>query len=434
MTSDALEIKRIGIHCLIGSFPFQFQFTMASTGAPGGTYGNANYGPFARHGSAEQVTGGRFQPTSTVFGITPPGSRSGTPPRSSTRPARSSSRRRSRDQIDESRERARSREDRRRDQAQAEEADQDQPLPTGWGARMLAAERKITTQDDQIKNLTAIVEAANATLTQRIITHENKTVEIDSRLNGMETAISERLFKTEERQALYVTMINDLTQKITTSFDQLTQRIHIIETQTASFDLWTQRIHQIEVNLSQRPNSGPAPQPTTTPTAPGAAPHFGATAAPNQTDAPNGNAAAFDIGSPLTSNVPTNPWAHYGTSGATSPTQNNDPANFDPWTSNQRGRSALQIKPFVEREWSVTDLKPSKELVSKPFTGLAEHYKLWADRIKDHFKERNSDWTFVFKLIESSKSPIWKHSLSQGTVGHSVRCSAVDFQWVTSHL
>ena len=40
---------------------FQFQFTMASTGAPGGTYGNANYGPFARHGSAEQVTGGRFQ-------------------------------------------------------------------------------------------------------------------------------------------------------------------------------------------------------------------------------------------------------------------------------------------------------------------------------------------------------------------------------------
>ena len=231
-------------------------------------------------------------------------------------------------------------------------------------------------------------------------------------------------------------MINDLTQKITTSFDQLTQRIHMIETQTNSFDLWTQRIHQIEVNLSQKPNSGPAPQSTTTPTAPGAAPHFGATAAPNQPEPnpPNGNAATFDIGSPLTSNVPANPWAQYVAPGATPPPQNNDQANFDPWSSTQRGRSALPIKPFVEREWSVTDLKPSKELVTKPFTGSAEHYKIWADRIKDHFKERNSDWTFIFKLIESSKSPIWKHSLSQSTVGNSVRCSAVDFQWVTSHL
>ena len=55
------------------------------------------------------------------------------------------------------------------------------------------------------------MEAANATLTQRIIGHETKTLEIEGRLNNMETTVPERLFKTEERQALYVTMINDLT-------------------------------------------------------------------------------------------------------------------------------------------------------------------------------------------------------------------------------
>ena len=53
------------------------------------------------------------------------------------------------------------------------------------------------------------MEAANATLTQRIIGHETKTLEIEGRLNNMETTVPERLFKTEERQALYVTMIND---------------------------------------------------------------------------------------------------------------------------------------------------------------------------------------------------------------------------------
>ena len=165
-------------------------------GVPGG---NAmNYGP-SRHGSTEQVPRGGFQPASTNFGITPPGSRSGTPPRSSTRPARSGSRRRSRDEPSGSRERARSREARRREQQQQQEAEtQEQPLPTGWGARMLAAERKLATQEDQLKNLTAIVEAANATLTQRVIDHETKTLEIESRLKNIETTMPERIFKTEE--------------------------------------------------------------------------------------------------------------------------------------------------------------------------------------------------------------------------------------------
>ena len=63
---------------------------------------------------------------------------------------------------------------------------------------MLAAERKIATQEDQLNNFTAIVEAANATLTQRMITHESKTVEIEGRLDNMQTTMPERIFKAEE--------------------------------------------------------------------------------------------------------------------------------------------------------------------------------------------------------------------------------------------
>ena len=79
---------------------------------------------------------------------------------------------------------------------------------------MLTAERKIATHEDQIKNLTAIVEAANATILQRVQLHETKTLEVESRIANMETSIPERLFKTEKRQELYVTMLNEITSKI----------------------------------------------------------------------------------------------------------------------------------------------------------------------------------------------------------------------------
>ena len=164
-------------------------------GAMGPTTAN-RYGP-VEHGSSEQVTGRRSRfgiGATSAFGLTPPGSRSGTPPpRSTTRPARTpSSRRRSRDERSESRDRARSREDRQRSRVGAGD---DQPLPTGWGARMLTAERKIATQEDQIKNLTAIVEAANATILQRVLLHETTTLEIEGRIANMETSIPERLLK-----------------------------------------------------------------------------------------------------------------------------------------------------------------------------------------------------------------------------------------------
>ena len=160
------------IHCCTWSF--QIAFTMASS-VGGTSYGNQayggnamNYGP-SRHGSSEQAPRGRFQPSSTVFGITPPRSRSGTPPRSSTRPARSSSRRRSRDDFSESRERARSREERRREQ-QVGGADEQQAfwLPILCGELTLCSKHSGCPQDGEPECLLQSVSSPHRRISSRI--------------------------------------------------------------------------------------------------------------------------------------------------------------------------------------------------------------------------------------------------------------------------
>ena len=268
------------------------------------TAGTTGYGPVG-HGTAEQWPRGqsRFMRADTRFGLTPPGSRSGTP--LPTRTSRSdSSRRRSRaeDRDSPGEKRNRSRENRspRSQQGDAEQ-DEEQPLPTGWGARMLATERKLVQQEEQIKNLKAIVEGAHATITQRVEKHESKIIEVDGRVNDIETKVPERLFKTEERQDLYIRMLNELTSNISVNFDQLSRRIQQFETRSPNFG----------AQASAQPTIVPTfgmPQTTTTETGP----RFGSAPIPPQTAA-GGGAQTFDIGSPLgpnaqTSSVPSS-WA-----------------------------------------------------------------------------------------------------------------------------
>ena len=220
---------------------------------------------------------------------------------------------------------------------------------------MLATERKIAQQEEQIKNLKAIVEGANATITERVEKHESKIIEVDGRVNDIETQVPERLFKTEERQDLYVRMLNELTSNIRVNFDQLTQRLQQFETrynQSPNFGGPT-------AAQQTAPNFGMS-QPTTT----GDRLQFGSAPIPQQTAA-GGRAQNFDIGSPLGPNAQTstlpNSWARYE---AHSPAP--QPAH-DPWASSQRGGAAsqpAQPKPFAERDLSVTDLKPPKELVN----------------------------------------------------------------------
>ena len=121
---------------------------------------------FVGHGSAEHGAGSQssasyagstFIPTHGMFGLTPPGSRSNTPPRART----PSNRRRTRGDRSDS-ERSREGRSPRSPRQGPRGYDDEQQLPTGWGARMLTAERRISAQDNQIRNLQAIVESTNA--------------------------------------------------------------------------------------------------------------------------------------------------------------------------------------------------------------------------------------------------------------------------------
>ena len=91
-------------------------------------------------------------------------------------------------------------------------------------------------------------------------------------------------------------------------------------------------------------------------------------------------------------------------------------------------------RAFVEKEWNASDVKPSKLLLSSPFNGGAESYKYWADRVKDHFKEKNRDYEFVFREIEAQKVPVMKANMSNAVIGDSTRQVLVDWSWITSHL
>ena len=187
----------------------------AAAGATG-TYFAAS----GQHGNAEQWFGG----ATTNFGLTPPGSRASTPPRRTRRtlphspgPAspRDTSRRRSRSDS-----RDRSREDR---SSHSRVAGDEQPLPEGWGARMLGAEKRIREHAEALKNLQALIQSTMTTATQRTDILETQTIEIDGMINRLGQDMTTRLTATEARQEAYVVMLNELTSKIVTQFDNLTQ-------------------------------------------------------------------------------------------------------------------------------------------------------------------------------------------------------------------
>ena len=65
---------------------------------------------------------------------------------------------------------------------------------------------------------------------------------------------------------------------------------------------------------------------------------------------------------------------------------------------------------FNNRDWNVTDKKVSKALTL--FDGNALLYRNWAGRVKDHFKEVNVNYAFIFDMIEKAKTPISIHTLN----------------------
>ena len=346
---------------------------------------SANFGTSAQHGTAEQGRGTFF--TSNVgsgLGMTPPASpRRSMSPRTGPRSQSTTRRDRAQDEEDENRDRERDRDRRRRP---PREEEQEQPLPEGWGARMLAAENKI-------KELQAVLEQVNTKANEKIDQMKTFVTEVEARFSQLERAVPERFHANESRQENFVLTLNALSTSVNDKFKQL------------------------EDSLSSRP-------------VPPVPPSFGG---------PQPTTQAYNIGSPLSAPPDAketfDPWSQfaqsrsaYASSGAP---QNQAPAsNLDAKAPLQKNAGAH--KHWDPREWSASEIKVAKEL--KPFVGTHGAYKIWANRVKDHFRKKNSDWAYLFAEVEAQKTQIPKNTLKRGYLNGDGYTFDVDFAWVSNAL
>ena len=341
--------------------------------------GAGNFGTSAQHGTAEQGRGQFF--TGNVgggLGMTPPQSpRRSTSPRVGPRNNSTPRRDRAREESEDAN-RDRERDRRRRPPRDFEE---EQPLPEGWGARMLAAENKI-------KELQTVVEQVNTKATEKIDQMKTFVNEVEARFTQLERAVPERFHANESRQESFVLTLNALSTSIHDKFKQF------------------------EESLSNR-SVPPVP------------PSFGG---PTPTE-------AYHIGSPLSAPPDKkdnfDPWSNFAqsrsayASGGT-PQDSVPPAN----APQQRGAGAH--KPWEPREWSASEIKVAKEL--KPFVGTHGAYKIWANRVKDHFRKKNIDWSHIFAEIEAQKTQIPRSTLKMGYLNGNGYAFDVDFAWVSNAL
>ena len=347
----------------------------AMTGQPHGSFGNgATYGMGStnansmgslQHGAAEQwrglVTpadvGGRL-------GMTPPVTphRSTSPRMRSTLtlPSRSlSARRRNRD--DNADRRSREREDHRGQQPD------EQPLPAGWGQRMLNAEMRIRSLESDLLEAKKIIETNSIDIFKRVDQMKVFVQEVEGRFGQWERAVPERLHELERREEGTKAIINQLTMDIQAKFSELEKAIN------------TRPIPPIPASFGGNATSGPT---------------------------------HFHVGSPLSGpdadqNPPgLDPWGKYAASqsahlghGSAPPTP-----GFP-----QASSPALARKPWDQKVWSIVESKVSKEL--KPFDGTNAKYRIWADRVRDHYQKKHGDWEFLFKEVEKQKAPITKDKL-----------------------
>ena len=353
-------------------------------------------GEVPQHGSTEQWSGTVF---AGAFGVTPPASRAASPAPTSPRnrspsaagrrfsfTAQRNSARARRTQNDEEETENRSRE-RRRAEAPPED---DPPLPTGWGARMLASEKKIQELEKALTHVQQVVVDTNEEINRKVDTMKAFVQEVEGRFGQLEKALPERIHKGEERQEYFVTLLNNMGNSI------------------------HERFLQIEQLMQKVPQPAPqtGPQPTTQ--APPVPPSFGGPTAPN--------VEHFNLGSPLSGPPPQE-------------AASNTPA-FDPWARMAKvthaGPPLAQRRAWDSRMWGVADMKISKEL--KPFNGTDGMYRTWAQRVKDHFTEKNPDWYYVFAEIEKQKEPIVKEALTMNYLNGDGYSFEVDFKWMANSL
>ena len=175
-----------------------------------------NFGTSAQHGTAEQGRGQFFNGNvGGGLGMTPPQSpRRSTSPRVGPRNSSTPRRDRAREESEDAN-RDRERDRRRRPPRDFEE---EQPLPEGWGARMLAAENKI-------KELQTVVEQVNTKATEKIDQMKTFVNEVEARFTQLERAVPERFHANESRQENFVLTLNALSTSVHDKFKLLEESL-----------------------------------------------------------------------------------------------------------------------------------------------------------------------------------------------------------------
>ena len=293
-------------------------------------------------------------------------------------------------------------------------------LPTEWGGRTLRTERMIGELNKRVIELSESI----ASLQSRLSVEGN-------RLNAMESAIPERLHRTEERQSNHIELVNQLSSFMNAQLDTMNTRVNNLEARPPHRDPGAQAT----------PGFGGPPREQATPGFGGPPRDPGAQAGFGRPDP----VSRFDIGSPtpVTSSSP------FAPTPAPSPAPTPNPfartqqpqtsAVPDPWAAHA-ARAARPEHPtpphnnpganFNNREWSVSEKKVSKALTL--FDGNAAHYRSWADRIKDHCKEVNMSYAYIFDMIEKEKQPIPMAALRRHeTLPNG---ALVDMLWISNHL
>ena len=345
---------------------------MASTDNPFGMQTGPSQLPqlpehFRRHGSLEQSYGG-------FIGITP----TTTPPRSEANSPRGSPRTRRRSHDDDEpngRRRDRSRDrDGRESQASSAPTNTPTSMPSEWGARTLRLERIIQELHNEVTQLKS-----------QITTLGGDHV----RLNALENTLPERVHQCEARQANHIEILNGFAKNASEQVASLQHRMSQIE-------------HP---------------------------PSFGAGGG-GATHVPASPQQQFDIGSPISDPFGGRTSASPQHMSAGMPMQPpNMAAPSRPTYQSQPNYYSHSAKTFVPKEWNVSDKKVSKAL--NLFNGHAQHYRNWSDRVKDHCKETNCGYGFIFNLIEAQKTRISNSNLSMGKLDDGTE---VDFKWLSQHL
>ena len=354
----------------------------------------------SHHGSAEQRYNTAFDMGGGIGQMTPPISpRRTTSPRS--RPGlelpstRSPSVKR---HADDGHERRRSRERYR----QRHDNDE-QPLPQSWGARMLATETKVRTLEESLESVKKVIEETRNGMTVKVDQMKGFVQEVEGRFTQLERAVPERFHALEVKEETTKILINELATSIRLKFNEL------------------------EESIKARP-------------APPIPPSFGGSAHERPEHFHVGSPLSAPTGDPATK--PTEPWVQYqpSTPGFATHWQASTPgfashasapgypAAPPPPASTPNGSR----KPWDFRMWSVSDVKTSKEL--KPFDGSHAKYKTWANRVKDHFKKKHGDWSYVFDEVEKQKFPITRDKLVMGNLNCDGYSCEVDFSYAANSL